>query len=306
MVVVWAFGVVAGLALAIWASQRALDAAVDLGTRLGLSSFVIGVTILAVGTDLPEIANSIVASARDHGDVNTGNATGSVVTQSTLVLGVLCFVGRLESTRRYIVSISMMTLLALLTGAVLWSDESFSRADGALLVAFWIAGTFIIQRPSRRLQEDRRERGSGLRPLMIRTIFFLALVGVGSTIAVESFTLGAESLGVPEYLLSFFVLAAGTSLPELVIDYRALRRGEGQLAMGDLLGSSFVDSTLAPGIGPLLFPTILSAGVERGSLVAAGLIVGVMLLLVRNPIPTRWTGFGLVCLYGAMYPLVLA
>ncbi len=262
--IVWSIGVAAGLLLAIWASRRALDAAVLLGTQLGLSSFVIGVTIVAVGTDLPEIANSIIASVAGHGDLNVGNSIGSVVTQSTVVLGGLCFVGHLESSRRFIVTVGVLTVLAILTGAVLLSDGWFSRADGALLVAFWIGGTFIIQRPVKRtpvVVEERVDLGH----LLGRTTYYLALVGLGATVAVESFTRAAESLGAPEYLLSFFVLAAGTSLPELVIDFRALRQRQGQLAMGDLLGSSFVDATLSPGIGPMLAPTVLSSVSDGGA-----------------------------------------
>jgi cation:H+ antiporter len=303
--VIWLAGTAIGLFIAIWASRHALDAAVKLGAHLGLSSFVIGVTIVAVGTDLPEVANSIIASARDHGDLNVGNSIGSVVTQLTIVTGVLCFFGRLEASRRFVVTVGVMTVLALLTGALLLSDDNFGRADGALLVAFWIGGTFIIQRPTDRADAGAVERGlTG--HLVWRTLLFLSLVGVGATVAVESFTRGAEALGAPEYLLSFFVLAAGTSLPELVIDFRALRQGSGDLAMGDLLGSSFVDATLSPGIGPILFPTALSAGVERGSLVAAGVVTMVILLLARAPSPTRWTGIALIGLYLVMYPALLA
>ncbi len=305
MTVLWAFGVAAGLLLAIWASRRALDAAVLLGARLGLSSFVIGVTIVAVGTDLPEVANSIIASFSGHGDLNVGDSIGSVVTQSTIVLGILCFVGHLESSRRFIITVGVLTVLAILTGAVLFSDGQFGRADGALLVGFWIGGTFIIQRPTERVAVPREERVE-LGGLLGRTVAFLVLVGVGATLAVESFTRAAEDLGVPEYLLSFFVLAAGTSLPELVIDYRALRQHQGQLAMGDLLGSSFVDATLSPGIGPLLAPTALSSGIERGSLVAAFVFAMVTLLLVRSPTPNRWTGAALIGLYLVMYPALLA
>lgn len=302
--VLWSIGVAAGLLLAIWASRRALDAAVLLGTRLGLSSFVIGMTIVAVGTDLPEIANSIIASAGGHGDLNVGDSIGSVVTQSTIVLGVLCFVGHLEASRRFIVTVGVLTVLAMLTGAVLVADGWFSRADGALLVAFWVGGTFIIQRPAKRtfvVAEDRVDLGR----LVGRTAYYLALVGLGATVAVESFTRVAESLGAPEYLLSFFVLAAGTSLPELVIDFRALRQNQGQLAMGDLLGSSFVDATLSPGIGPLLVPTVLSSGVERGSVIAAVVMTAVTILLVRSPVPSRWTGAALIGLYLVMYPAIL-
>lgn len=276
-----------------------------LGAHLGLSAFVIGVTIVAVGTDLPEVANSIIASARDHGDLNVGDSTGSVVTQLTAVLGVLCFVRGLESTRRFILTVGVMTVLSLLTAAVLFADGRFNRADGALLVAFWLGGTFIIQRPTERIVRPAKEPGV-TRQLVGRTLLFLSLVGLGATVAVESFTRAAEALGAPEYLLSFFVLAAGTSLPELVIDYRALRQGSGELAMGDLLGSSFVDATLSPGIGPLLFPTALSAGIARGSLVAALIVAAATVLLIRSPRPTRWTGIALIGLYLAMYPLLLA
>ncbi len=250
-------------------------------------------------------ANSVIASARGHGDLNVGNSIGSVVTQMTIVLGALCFVGRLESSRRFVMTVGVMTVLALLTGAVLFSDGWFSRADGALLAAFWIGGTFIIQRPTARedvgaIEADRTRR------LVVRTLLFLALVGVGATVAVDSFTKVAEAFGAPEYLLSFFVLAAGTSLPELVIDFRALRQGSGDLAMGDLLGSSFVDATLSPAVGPILFPTALSAGVGRGSIAAAVVVALVTVLLLRSSSPTRWTGAALIGLYLVMYPVLLA
>lgn len=310
MIVVWLMGVVVGLVIAIMASRRALDAASEVGRGLGLSPFVLGVTIIAVGTDLPEIANSIVSSSTGHGDINVGNSVGSVVTQSTLVLGALCVVGGLKSTRRFVITTGSLTVLALLIGASLFADGQFNRSDGALLVATWLVGTFIIQRPTPR----QRAEGSG-RPLadksvhmrrsIQRTVLFLALVGVGATIAVESFTRAAEQFGVPEYLLSFFVLAAGTSLPELVIDLRALRQGEGELAMGDLLGSSFVDATLSPGIGPILFPTALGSGLVRGNLVVAAVIAAVTVLLVRHT-SHRWpTGLVLIILYLALYPALL-
>lgn len=305
MIVLWMLGVVVGLSFAIWASQHALDGAVLLGRALGLSPFIVGVTIVAVGTDLPEVANSIVASARGRGDLNVGNSIGSVVTQLTLVFGILSLVGRLEASRRLIVTVGSLTTLSLLTGAVIFSDGHFGRADGALLVAFWIGGTFLIQRPAP--DEDRQDQVAGpVAPLVAQTLGFLLLVGVGAALAVESFTRAAETLGAPEYVLSFFVLAAGTSLPELVIDARALRQNQGALAMGDVLGSSFVDATLSPGIGPLLFPTVLSAGVERGNVVAAAVVVAVAILLYRSPSPGGRTAIALVCLYLALYPALLA
>ncbi|MEZ5375059.1 MAG: hypothetical protein R2733_01010 [Acidimicrobiales bacterium] len=311
MTVLWIVGVVTGLTVAIIASRHALDAASEVGRLLGLSPFVLGMTVVAIGTDLPEIANSIVSSATGHGDLNIGDSIGSVVTQSTLVLGVLAMSGRLETERRFVVTTGSLTVLALLIGAMVIDDEFLSRVDALLLIATWLVGTFIIQRPTpdeRRIRSEGdtpRPPGDVLRRELRRTVMFLLIVGAGAALAVECFTRAASAFGVPEYLLSFFVLAAGTSLPELVVDARALRRGEGALALGDLLGSSFVDATLSPAVGPLLFPTVLSAGLARGSLLTAAVIAVVTSLLLREGQP-RWpTGLALVMLYLALYPALI-
>ncbi len=299
----------AGLGLAIWASRRALDAASALGASVGLSPLVIGVTIVAIGTDLPEIANSVVASATGHGDVNVGNSVGSVVTQSTLVLGMLCILGGLESTRRFVTTVGGLTVLALLTGAVLFADGRFGRADGALLVAFWVVGTIVIQRPGSvgvaEVAIQAVDDGRPTRTLATLTVLFLGLVGVGSTIAVEAFTRLAEAWGMPEYLLSFFLLSLGTSMPELVVDIQALRQGQGQLALGDILGSSFIDATLAPGLGPLLFPTVLGADVARASVIVAIVVATVTVLLARDRRHGRPTGLVLILLYASLYPALI-
>ena len=303
MTLVWIGGIIVGMALAVWSSRLALDAATELGAAVGLSPFIIGVTIVAVGTDLPEIANSLVASASGHGDLNVGDSIGSVVTQATLVLGILCLSGKMISTRNFVVTVGALTVLALLLGAAFVSDQQFSRTDGALLIALWLAGTFIIQRPEPILEREETTRTS--RRLVWRTLIFLVLVGLGAAIAVESFTSATSELGLPEYLMSFFVLALGTSLPELVVDARALRRGQGELAMGDILGSSFVDATLSPGIGPLLFPTALSSGLARGSIVAAVVVAIVTVLLARDG-RQRWpVGVALILLYLLLYPALI-
>ncbi len=311
MTAVWLVGVAVGLSIAIIASRHALDAASDVGRMLGLSPFVLGMTVVAIGTDLPEMANSLVSSATGHGDLNVGDSIGSVVTQSTLVLGILAMSGRLRTSQRFVVTAGSLTVLALLIGAMVIGDGMFSRTDSLLLIATWLVGTFIIQRPTpqERLEKQSRTEVApardDLRRQIYRTIGFLLLVGAGASLAVESFTRAAEAFGVPEYLLSFFVLAAGTSLPELVVDARALRRGEGELALGDLLGSSFVDATLSPAIGPLLFPTVLSDGLMRGSLLAAAVMAVVTALLLRDA-PPRWpTGLALIMLYLALFPALI-
>ena len=108
-------------------------------------------------------------------------------------------------------------------------------------------------------------------------------------------------------MISFFVASIGTSLPELVVDVTALRRSERDLAVGDVMGSSFVDATLSIGIGPLLFPTAVTASqAVRGGLFAAVAIAIVVVVLTRVARHDWRTGLLLIGLYAASYVVVLA
>ena len=135
----------------------------------------------------------------------------------------------------------------------------------------------------------------------------MLLVGAGATAAVEAFVQLAESFSVPEYLLTFFVASIGTSLPELMVDVTALRRGERDLAIGDIFGSSLVDATLSIGIGPVVAPTVINSDLAvRGSLLAMAALAAVTLLLTFVRRHDWKTGLALLGIYAAMYLALLA
>lgn len=304
MVAVWIGGVVVGLAVAVLASNRALENALMIASRLGVSPFVIGVTVLAIGTDLPEVANSVWSSATDRGDINVGDSVGSVITQMTLVLGLVCFVGRIRGRPRRVLTAGGLIVASLLLGALLVSDENVSRVDALFLLVTWGFGTYVMARegpaPSIRTATDRAI-GRGVLELMAG----LAVVGGGAMLAVESFSRVAEDLGMPEYLASFFLLALGTSLPELIVSVGAVRRGETSLALGDILGASFADATLSLGSGPLLFPIVVDGDAARGGIVAAVTAAIVIAVLSTSTVHERATGFVLLLLYGSLYVSLL-
>jgi cation:H+ antiporter len=297
-------GLVGGLAIAVLASQRALRFAIALSQRLGLSRFVIGVTVMAVGTDLPEIANSIVASATGHGDLNVGDSIGSSVTQMTLVVGLLCLTGRLRGERRFVLIVGSLTVAMLALGTALVADGYMSRTDGLTLVGAWTLGTLYIGSKTEMLQVTAMVQRDVVQSVVL-LLASLAVVGGGAFVAVRSFVALADEFGLPEYLTSFFVLSLGTSLPELVVDGNALRRGEASLALGDLIGSSFVDATLSLGIGPLLFPVALSGSPVRGGLIATVVVAICVALLARDGTYRRSTGVTLILLYGLLYVSLL-
>lgn len=289
MIVWWAFALVVGIVVAAYASRRAVDHALELADRLDLSTGLVGVTIVAIGTDLPEIANSISSSVTGHGDVNVGNATGSTLTQITLILAILALRfpalrtdGR-DDRRPVELPIGLMTVGATVLIAILIIDKHLSRIDGALLVGVWIISMFLVnrwQRTSHLLTNDSSRRG---KLGVWRLLGWLAVVAGSATLVVQAFVRISDDIGVPELVASTVVLALGTSLPELVVDWTALRRGAAALAVGDLFGSSLVDASLAIGIGPLIRPTVVSGqAVSSVLVVAAGVAAATLIWRLRR------------------------
>lgn len=308
MIVLLATAVVGGLVLALVASRVAIGRVSRLAAGSRIPPFIIGITLVAIGTDLPEIANSIVASLAGHGDLNVGDSVGSAATQSTLVLGLLpLIVGAFVVGRRRLLRIGGFTIGALLMGALLMVDGHLGRVDAVVLVVGWIVGSFFVftdlpaTEPAMRVRYARPGRDIAV------ALLALAAVGAGAGIAVWAFVEIASELAIPEYLLAFFGASIGTSLPELVVDVTALRRGEHDVAVGDVLGSSFVDSTLSVGIGPLIAPTAVTADLAvTGSVVAAGALVLAVFVLTRRRIHDRWTAMGLLAVYALFYVVLLS
>jgi cation:H+ antiporter len=309
MTVAWIAVLVIGFAVALTASRRAVEHASTLALGLRVPPFLIGVTLLAIGTDLPEIANSIVASVSGHGDINVGDSVGSAVTQVTLILGLLPFIGgSFVAGRTRVMVTGVLTTVALGIGAFLLRDGYLSRADGMLLMIAWLVSSIIVWRnlppaaqPAMAVPSRRKLHHA------VRALWYMALVGAGATAAVHAFVQLAEAFSVPEYLMTFFAASIGTSLPELMVDVTALRRGERDLAVGDIFGSSLVDATLSLGIGPLVVPTVINASLAvRGSLLAMAALAAVTLLLTVVRRHDSKTGVVLLAIYAATYVVLLS
>ncbi len=304
----WAAVAVAGLYVTVVSSRHAVDHAVRLASSLGIPAFVVGITVMAVGTDLPEIANSIVASVGGHGDLNVGDSIGSAATQVTLGLGLLpllagAFVVRPARVR----IVGGLTVVALAVGALLLRDGDLSRLDATVLVGLWIVSTVVVWLRAPVDGQEELPLATGHRWRHgVRALLWLALLGAGAAAVVTGLVRIAEELAVPLYLVSFFGAAIGTSLPEIVVDVTALRRHQADLAVGDIFGSSMVDATLSIGIGPLVAPTLVTADLAvRGSIAAAVVIGLATLLLAARGRHTVATGIALLLLYAAFYPAML-
>ena len=310
----WIGAIAVGLTVTIGGSRSAVTDATKLVAGSRLPPFFVGMTLLALGTDLPEIANSVVASYTDHGDINVGDSVGSAATQLTLVLGLLPFTGyaialgdRGSKLLKGQQTAAWLTAGASIVVGVAVLDDHLGRLDATLLIIAWIAGSRYVYTQTRTdpqlaLTEPHPHRVR----LVGRLVVAVAAIGLGATLAVTGITELAGLWGVPELIIAFFGASIGTSLPEGIVAYTALRRGESALAIGDVLGSSFADATLSISMGPLLFPTVVDGGLAlTASLVTAGAAAIVALLFGRGGEYRRRSGAILLLVYVASWPILL-
>lgn len=301
MIAVWILGLVVGVIIAAAGSRRAVGSALEVVDELGVSASFIGVTVMAIGTDLPEIANSIMASLSDHGDLNVGDSTGSALTQVTLILAVLILAAGLSSNlghkeTQVAVPIGLMTVGALVLLTILISDGMLSRLNGVTMVALWFAAITVLERFSRDGNQPPRIPTGHAGKSILATLGWLIVVGGAAAVIVRSFVEITEILGVPEYIASLIVLAFGTSVPELVVDWTAIRRGAAALAIGDLFGATLIDATMSVGIGPIFRPTAISSEAVTGTLVIA-IGIAVTTLLVAFVVSRRALAGSLIAVY---------
>jgi len=279
---------VGGLLVALAASDVAVSYTRALAAVLGAPPFVVGVVLVALGTDLPEIANSIASHLQGEGDVNVGDSVGSTLTQYTFVLGLFPLViAVIAVPRRQVALITVLTVGGLGLTILFVADGWLGRLDGLILVAAWGGAMIAVTRllPRTAPEIPPRVKVQGRLPQAGIVLLALAVVGVGATVAVGALVNLAEEVGAPEFLLAFFGASLGTSAPEIAVDITALRRGAPAIALGDVLGSSLIDSTLSIGIGPLVAPaavtTRLAVTASLYTLVAVAL-VGVLLAVRRR------------------------
>jgi len=249
-----------GVALLALSAQKAVEHSVSIASALGVSPLMIGLIVVSLGTDFPEITNSIISSAFGHGDINVGDSFGSVLAQMTLVLGLLALIGGTFKVRREEITVmGACEVLALIAAVSMVEKGYISWINAVFLVASWPILMLITKNV---MKKPAVMPHAGQRPsshIMLAILGFIG-VAVGSYIVINSVIALSAVLHVPEYLISFFIVAIGTSLPELVVDLTAIRKKQYEIAIGDAIGSSIIDAGFSIGIGPLIFGKITVSG----------------------------------------------
>ncbi len=257
---------VLGFALLVWGADKFVAGAAAFAQRLGVSPLLIGLTIVAFGTSAPELAVSATAALKGANEIAVGNVLGSNIFNLLMVAGLSAAVSPLKMDRTLLrrdwpLSVGAAVLLL----ALLYTGGGISRFGGIILLICF-AGVMVSQiRPALK-ERVSNEQGDGpeMSMLMIWVNILLGLVCIviGGQLSVDGATEIARMLGLSETLIGLTIVAFGTSLPELVTSIAASRRGETDIAMGNVIGSNLFNILLILGASAAISPiTVLPTAV---------------------------------------------
>lgn len=271
-----------GLALILFGANFLVDGSSNIARKFGISEFIIGLTIVGIGTSTPEMVVSFISSFQGKADMAIGNVVGSNIFNTLLILGTTALISPLVITKSNIkrdipMNIAVCVILILLglkkTIFNIGSD-SIGRIDGLfllLLFAWYLYKTFKANEP---VEED----DSPMRPMWLATLMIVGgLLGLvaGGRLFVSSASAIASMCGVSDKFIAITVMAGGTSMPELATCIVAAFKGKGQLALGNILGSNISNILLILGGASLIRPLSFSGmtPVDLGVLVISALFL---------------------------------
>lgn len=294
--------IVIALALLITSADFFVEGAKGLARRAGMAEVVIGLTIVSIGTSLPEILVTATASASAENDpalmdLAIGNIYGSVLVQITLVLGIVVAFKPLEIRPAWLRRDGLLMLMSiiLLTG-LLWEGGELSRIEGAILCLIYAVYIMWLLNDTDKIRSDELELVEEIKSTEFSwtgTAYFTMVI-VGLFMAVYSANqlvqyacLIAEKLNVPHAIVGTTMSGLGTSLPELTVAMVAVRKSQG-VAIGTLIGSNITDPLLSIGIAAMISPMSITEGSYDLTmyLIIPATLVGVSLCLAM-----MWTGF---------------
>ena len=315
MLVVWSLVLVVALAVLIRAADAFISAAESIGIRLDIPPYVVGVTIVAVGTTLPEMVSSVVAVLVDSPQIPLGNVVGSIVTNVFLVLGVAAVVGgRLRATHEIVrvdlpllVGSALVVALVAFDGEVTRPEALVCLLGAGLYIAYGISaarGREAVHEPvERRVEARQAETG----PARIAVLAVLSATGLyfGAEYTVRAVIELSALLGVGRDVIALSVVALGTSLPELTVGVLSSRRGQLEIAIGNVLGACVLNGFAVVGVAGLvgrLEASDVVLGLGLPVMVAAALLY---FFMAEDREITKWEGYLLLLLYG-LYLIQLA
>jgi cation:H+ antiporter len=268
--------IIVGVALVLWGADRMTDGAVAIAQRMRIPQIVIGLTIVAMGTSMPEFFVSLTSELKGTTDIAVGNVVGSNIFNTLLIVGVAAMVTPMTIMKSTVERDMPWSVVAMLLLAVFSINHSVSRWEAAFLFVLFVGFvTYTVVSARKNKTSVKTDEGSkSYSPFMAACLVVLGLACliVGSNLFVDAATRVAQTLGVSEAVIGLTIVAGGTSLPELATSVVAARKGQSAIAIGNVIGSNIFNVLMIVGITGLVYPmniqgiTIVDLSVFVGSI----------------------------------------
>ncbi len=280
----------AGFVLLVKGADWFVDGASAIAEKLKIPPLIIGLTIVAMGTSAPEAAISISAAIKGSADITIGNILGSNILNILIILGLSSVLAPLaverSTTHRDLPFLLGVSLLLLAQG---W-DHFVTRPDGLLLIVLFAAYLICLLLNARKQLQQNTQTAPRSPWRMPLTIVGLAAIVLGSNLAVDAACAIARLLGMSERFIGLTIVALGTSLPELFTSVTAARKGNADIAIGNIVGSNLFNILFVVGLSAVIVPVPFANAFLFDSVVSIAAAAFLLLCCATSGILKRWHG----------------
>lgn len=256
--------IVLGLVLILVGSDWLVDGASGIARKYGISEFIIGMTIVGIGTSMPELVSSVISAVGGHGDMALGNVTGSNICNIFLILGMTALISPIKYTRSNIrkdiplaIGVSLFLIVMLYNCFGLFREmgtPGISRVDALYLLLIFAIFMIDSFKSAKKGGEEEDVKPMPMGKAFVFIVLGLAGLVFGGQVFVDHTVSIAERFHVSEAFISITLMAVGTSLPELATCVVAAMKGKNQLALGNVIGSNIFNLSLIIGVSAAISP----------------------------------------------------
>ena len=297
---------VLGFVMLVKGSDWFVEGAAGIAAKFRIPQIIIGLTIVAMGTSAPEAAVSITAATAGSADITVGNVVGSNIMNVLVILGLASAIipiavgkSTLKIDIPFMIAISAIFLL-------LGWDGTITRVDGLVLIALFAGYIGYMIWEAIHSNEDGDEiKDMPIWKLLLSTVIGMALIIFGADVAVDAATKLAQIFGMSERFIGLTVVALGTSLPELFTSVTAARKGNADIAIGNIVGSNIFNILFVVGLSSMVINVPFAANFRIDMLVAIASCVFVWLAALKSKKLARWAGFTMLLGYVGYFVYLL-
>ena len=300
--------IVIGIVLVLWGADRLTDGAVAVAEKMKMPQIVIGLTIVAMGSSMPEFCVSLISALKGTSDLAVGNIVGSNIFNTLLIVGVSALVAPMSIMKTTVRKDIPFALVASALLLIMCLDGDISRIDAAILFVMFLIFMYITLRGAKAQGTDLEEKEKKPMATWLSVVWILVglacLIG-GSNLFVDGATAVATKLGVSEAVIGLTIVAGGTSLPELATSVVSARKGNSGIAIGNVLGSNVFNILAILGLTGVISPmTLKGITMTDLSMMVISIILIWLFSFTKYKIE-RWEGAILTAVFvGYIYSLL--